>query len=150
MKENTKREPTFYIVGNPERKDEIKHIIEVEWGGINKEGINYGTYNDAYFVGLFGFASSCNLENIYFKEALKNGLMKEYKLPEKPQFKPFDKVVVKCKGCSWKPLLFGYKDNEDYWLIGYGYAPVDKTFILPYNEETAKLIGTSDNWEGCV
>lgn len=148
MKENKHREPTLFIVGNPERKDEIKHIIEEEWGGINKEGCTYGTHKDAYFVGLFGFASSCSLENIYFKEAVSRGLMKEYKLPEKPQFKPFDKVVVRdCFGL-WRVDFFSHIDNN---LQNLKFSCVGENYdiCLPYNEQTAKLIGTNDEWEGC-
>lgn len=34
MKKNAHTEPTLYIVGNEERANEIRHIIEDEWGGI--------------------------------------------------------------------------------------------------------------------
>lgn len=73
--------------------------------------------------------------------------MQEYKLPEKPQFKPFDKVVVKTNGSTWEPALFGYMEENGCWLQGYGWVYVDKSIILPYNYETAKLIGTCDEWK---
>lgn len=59
-----------------------------------------------------------------------------------PKFKPFDKVVVRIGGI-WYADIFSHKcSNEGYQCIGGCY---DK--ILPYNEETAKLIGTANNYK---
>ena len=59
--------------------------------------------------------------------------------------KPFDKVVVRCgKADKWSIDFFSYKVSNGYICTGdswFGYC-------LPYNEETAKLIGTRDNWKG--
>lgn len=59
--------------------------------------------------------------------------------------KPFDKVVVRCgKADKWSIDFFSYKVSNGYICTGdawFGYC-------LPYNEETAKLIGTTNNVEG--
>ena len=59
--------------------------------------------------------------------------------------KPFDKVVVRCgEADKWSIDFFSYKVSNGYICTGdswFGYC-------LPYNEETAKLVGTTDDWEG--
>ena len=56
--------------------------------------------------------------------------------------KPFDKVVVRCsKANKWSIDFFSYKVSNGYICTGdawFGYC-------LPYNEETAKLVGTTNN-----
>lgn len=66
-------------------------------------------------------------------------------LKPKIEFNPFDKVVVRDTECStWCADLFSHIDED------YRYACVGATwsFCIPYNEETAKLIGTTNNVEG--
>ena len=58
--------------------------------------------------------------------------------------KPFDKVVVRCgKADKWSIDFFSYKVSNGY------ICTVDAWFgyCLPYNEETAKLVGTTNNIE---
>ena len=66
-------------------------------------------------------------------------------LKKKVELKPFDKVVVRCsKADRWSIDFFGYKAPNGYICTGdawFGYC-------LPYNEETAKLIGTTKDVEG--
>ena len=61
------------------------------------------------------------------------------------ELKPFDKVVVRCNEADkWSIDLFSYKVSNGYICTGdawFGYC-------LPYNEETAKLVGTTNNVEG--
>lgn len=58
--------------------------------------------------------------------------------------KPFDKVVVRCgEADKWSIDFFSYKVSNGYICTGdawFGYC-------LPYNEETAHLLGTTDDWE---
>ena len=58
--------------------------------------------------------------------------------------KLFDKVVVRCnKADKWSIDFFSYKVSNGYICTGdawFGYC-------LPYNEETAKLVGTTDEWK---
>lgn len=65
-------------------------------------------------------------------------------LKPKIEFKPFDKVVVRdTEYSTWCADLFSHIDED------YRYACVGATwsFCIPYNEETAKLIGTTNNVE---
>ena len=59
--------------------------------------------------------------------------------------KPFDKVVIRCgKADKWSIDFFSHKTSNGYICTGdtwFGYC-------LPYNEETAKLIGTTKDVEG--
>lgn len=66
-------------------------------------------------------------------------------LKHKIEFKPFDKVLARdTEDSTWCADFFSHIDEE------YRYACVGATwdFCIPYNEEMAKLIGTTDNWEG--
>lgn len=61
--------------------------------------------------------------------------------------KPFDKVITRVDGNAiWTANIFSHIDQHgEYVTIGCvgGYP-----YCIPYNEETAKLIGTTNNWEG--
>ena len=61
--------------------------------------------------------------------------------------KPFDKVVVRCiKADKWSIDFFSYKVSNGYICTGdawFGYC-------LPYNEETAHLLGTTNNMKDQV
>lgn len=66
-------------------------------------------------------------------------------LKPKVEFKPFDKVVVRdTEYSTWCADFFSHID------VDYRYACVGATwsFCIPYNEETAKLIGTTNNVNG--
>lgn len=63
------------------------------------------------------------------------------------KFKPFDRVVVRDKETDyeWFADLFSHydADTEKFVCLGSVWA-----VCLPYNEETAKLIGTTDDYNG--
>lgn len=66
--------------------------------------------------------------------------------PIKPKWtpKPFDKVLVKDNNDNhWKCDIFSHKDSNNWYVC----VDDDYKQCIPYNEETAKLIGTTDNWE---
>ena len=65
-------------------------------------------------------------------------------VPPSP-FKPFDKVVVKNTGDVWYCDIFSHYDEDTDAFVCIG--DVWKV-CLPYNEETAKLIGTTDDYKG--
>ena len=66
-------------------------------------------------------------------------------LKQEVELKPFDKVIVRCsKADKWSIDFFSYKVPNGYICTGdarFGYC-------LPYNEETAHLLGTIDEWKG--
>lgn len=67
-------------------------------------------------------------------------------LKPKVEFKPFDKVVIRDKeDLVWFADLFSHidKENNRFACVGNFW-----NVCLPYNEETAKLIGTTNNVEG--
>lgn len=61
------------------------------------------------------------------------------------ELKPFDKVLIRDFGSqAWQVSLFGYKDSDSYYCCnGRGWNQ-----CIPYNEETAHLLGTTDEWKG--
>lgn len=66
-------------------------------------------------------------------------------LKPKIELKPFDKVVVRCgEADKWSIDFFSHKISNGYICTGDAYFG----YCLPYNEETAKLIGTTNNVEG--
>jgi hypothetical protein len=68
-------------------------------------------------------------------------------LPKKCEFKPFDKVLGRNEKYDvWEAELFShYREKSQYPFrcIGFG-----RKYCIPYNEETAHLLGTTDDWEG--
>lgn len=61
------------------------------------------------------------------------------------EFKPFDRVLVRDgnDGC-WHADIFSHKnkDRGRYYCTGYEWRQ-----CIPYNDQTAHLLGTTDNWE---
>lgn len=73
-------------------------------------------------------------------------------LKPKVELKPFDRCIWKirnCEGSIWKASFVSYVDE-------YGATPMDMSIdddlvnliILPYNDQTKLLVGTTDEWEG--
>ena len=102
--------------------------------------------------------SICHLATEEEKQQLFDALAKENKAwdAEKKQIvdlkpkwtpKPFDRVVTRVDDDAiWTANIFSHIDQYgEYNTIGCvgGYP-----YCLPYNEDTAKLIGTTDDWKG--
>ena len=68
-------------------------------------------------------------------------------LKPKCEFKPFDKVLGRNeKGEVWEAELFShYKEESRYPFCCIGFS---RKYCIPYNKETAHLLGTTDDWEG--
>lgn len=73
-------------------------------------------------------------------------------LKPKCEFKPFDRCIWKirnCEGSIWKASFVSYVD--EYGAIPMGVS-IDENLvnliILPYNDQTKLLVGTTDEWEG--
>jgi hypothetical protein len=58
--------------------------------------------------------------------------------------KPFDRVITRTPDTPWTANFFSHIDSDGVKNC------IDDRYLmcLPYNEETAKLIGTTDDWEG--
>ena len=114
--------------------------------------------NLTYFVCCDKEISILRQATDYEKSQLFDALAKEGKawnaerkaiVDFKPKWtpKPFDKVMTRVDGNAiWSANIFSHIDqNGEYVTIGCiaGYP-----YCLPYNDETAKLIGTTNNWRG--
>lgn len=58
--------------------------------------------------------------------------------------KPFDRVITRTPDTPWTANFFSHIDSDGIKNC------IDDRYImcLPYNDETAKLIGTTNNWRG--
>nr|DAG99624.1 MAG TPA: hypothetical protein [Crassvirales sp.] len=66
-------------------------------------------------------------------------------LKSKIELKPFDKVLSRrCSEDYW--VLNFYSHKADYYHICIDGS--SNLYCIPYNEETAHLLGTTDDWEG--
>lgn len=104
-----------------------------------------------FFEGKMNFATDSEKQQL-FGALAKEGKAWDAKkkmlvdLKPKVEFKPFDKVVVRDKeDLVWFADLFSHidKENNRFACVGNFW-----NVCLPYNEETAKLIGTTNNVEG--
>ena len=73
-------------------------------------------------------------------------------LKPKCEFKPFDRCIWKirnCEGSIWQASFVSYVD--EYGAIPIGMS-IDEDLvnliILPYNDQTKLLVGTTDEWKG--
>lgn len=68
-------------------------------------------------------------------------------LKPKCEFKPFDKVLGRNeKDDVWEAELFShYREESQYPFRCIGFS---RKYCIPYNEKTAHLLGTTDDWEG--
>ena len=65
--------------------------------------------------------------------------------PKVDVLKPFDKVLVRdSESDKWRANLFDYIDKDRYYHCVYA----NWAYCIPYNEETAHLLGTTDEWKG--
>ena len=103
-----------------------------------------------FFGGKMNFATDSEKQQLFdalAKEGKRWDIEKKQIVDLKLKWtpKPFDKVVVRCgKADKWSIDFFSYKVSNGYICTGdawFGYC-------LPYNEETAKLIGTTKDVEG--
>lgn len=63
--------------------------------------------------------------------------------------KPFDRVITRVNDDAiWTANIFSHIDRHGKYVTLGCISGYDHYHCLPYNEETAKLIGTTNNWEG--
>lgn len=68
-------------------------------------------------------------------------------LLKKCEFKPMDWCLMRDKKETWKLCQFSFFDDGDYEAF---YNAVGGNWFdecIPYNEETAHLLGTTDEWK---
>lgn len=138
--------------------DRVIFIAAIKDDIVSKALINvrYEDYEVNYNEYRFGHNRKLRLATDSEKKQLFSALKKEGKrwdsekkqivdLKPKVKLKPFDKVIVRCsKADKWSIDFFSYKVSNGYICTGdawFGYC-------LPYNEETAHLLGTTNEWKG--
>ena len=122
--------------------------------------INKDTYDNLFFANEFIQSNEYNIRYATEEEKhqLFDALAKEGKawdaetkliidLKPKVELKPFDKVITRNAADDvWTANIFSHMDSHGEYVtiacVG-GY-----TYCLPYNEDTAKLIGTTKDVEG--
>lgn len=140
--------------------DKVIFIAAIKDDIVSKALINvrYEDYDVHYNEYRFGRNRSLRLATDSEKQQLFSALANEGKAWDaekkqvvdlKPKWtpKPFDRVITRNAADDvWTANFFSHMDSHGEYVtiacVG-GY-----TYCLPYNEETAKLIGTTNNWEG--
>ena len=129
----------------------------VRWG---KYYIGFSFNNDGKLIQTFeNYRADCSSDRLATdeeKQQLFSSLAKEGKawdaekkqivdLKPKHEFKPFDKVIVRREdnGNIWQANIFSHIVEKGYYACIMGVW----SDILPYNEETAKLVGTTKSLE---
>ena len=148
----TKKIGSEYIIIN-KLSEEAKTVFYVAYNLSSKNIF----CNLTYFVCSDKEISILRQATDYEKSQLFDALAKKNKAWDsekkaivnlKPKWtpKPFDKVMTRVDGNAiWSANIFSHIDqNGEYVTIGCiaGYP-----YCLPYNEETAHLIGTTDEWK---
>lgn len=157
-----KTQPEFkdgdIVVAEDNYYDRIIFIAAIKDDIVSKALINvrYEDYKVNYNEYRFGHNRNLRLATDSEKKQLFSAIEKEGKrwdsdkksivdLKTKVELKPFDKVVVRCSEADrWSIDFFSHKVHNGYICTGdawFGYC-------LPYNEETAHLLGTTDEWKG--
>lgn len=137
-------------------------ILRSEYKDGDERAFYYAFYNvdDKYTLDEYGNTKvhySLRLATDSEKQQLFDALAKEGKAwdaekkqivdlkPKVDELKPFDKVLVRdSESDKWRANLFGYIDKDGYYHCVYA----NWAYCIPYNEETAHLLGTTDEWKG--
>lgn len=73
-------------------------------------------------------------------------------LKQKVELKPFDRCIWKirnCEGSIWQASFVSYVDEYGATPMGISIdEDLVNLIILPYNDQTKLLVGTTDEWEG--
>ena len=136
---------------------EKKNENNICWG---KYYIGFSFNNEGKRIQIFkNYTADCSSDRLATdseRQQLFSALEKEGKawdaekkeivdLKPKCEFKPFDKVLVRCgKSDKWSIDFFSHKVSDGYICAGDTWFE----YCIPYNEETAHLLGTTDEWEG--
>lgn len=159
-----KTQPEFkdgdIVVAEDNYYDRIIFIAAIKDDIVSKALINvrYEDYKVNYNEYRFGHNRNLRLATDSEKQQLFNALTKEGKywdtekkqivdFKPKCEFKPFDKVLGRNKKDEvWEAELFShYREESQYPFRCIGFS---RKYCIPYNEETAYLLGTTDEWKG--
>lgn len=157
-----KTQPEFkdgdIVVAEDNYYDRIIFIAAIKNDIVSKALINvrYEDYKVNYNEYKFGHNRNLRLATDSEKQQLFDTLTKEGKywdtekkqivdLKPKVELKPFDKVLVRdFSKDKWSISFFSFKKKDLYICINH----CSWNQCIPYNEETAHLLGTTDDWKG--
>ena len=138
-------------------------ILRSEYKDGDERAFYYAFYNtdDKFTIAEYGCTRihySLRLATDSEKQQLFDALAKKGKtwdsekkaivdLKPKCEFKPFDKVLGRNEKYDvWEAELFShYREESKYPFRCIGFS---RKYCIPYNEDTAHLLGTTDDWEG--
>lgn len=128
----------FYAGWSDNTIDKVVYnsFISPENSSIRKEQLRYATKEEKqqFFKALAKEGKAWDAEKKMIVE-----------LKPKVELKPFDKVLVRdTKYSEWQADFFSNIDEDNRFVC----VGATWSFCIPYNEETAKLIGTTNNVEG--
>lgn len=113
---------------------------------------NSHCYDTAYYTLV---SEEEALEFIKSVEEINNGKLNRetLEIEKQAEFKPFDKVLVRdYLEDRWMPNFFSRYDGTSEYkygcIAGNSDNVVFSKYCIPYNEETAHLLGTTDEWKG--
>lgn len=151
----------FFKRGDLVCRDDGIYAIFDDWVDNNytkfKTTIDYSTFKQAYstnaicdtkyFVKVthtqkMGFITCVER---YFKGKYNPNTLQVDSIKFKCEFKPFDKVLVRDRSNQkWKVDMFSYYSQEE---DNFPYQCISNCFryCIPYTEQTAHLVGTTDN-----
>ena len=142
----------YYIQGNKEKADQIKAAFEKLGVASNANRYNYKNDYVLYFS-AGGMMHMIDTNSSWANIIKTHPDYKELKLP-KPHynianFKPFDRVLVRCSNdeewmiefyCKYDTLVHT-SPHRDYPFMGIGDS---YSQCIPYNDDTMHLLGTTD------
>ena len=143
-----KQSQKVWIKGNANRGKEVIRILE-DLGGENIDSCQGHDPNMIYFIN-----HNEDIDTIEITHVFANIIMEQYKeielpkIKDKYKFKSFDKVLTRDHWDEeWVCNIFSHinNDREDYQYICI--ADFASKYCIPYNEETAKLLGTTIDYE---
>lgn len=114
-------------------------------------------YNDDPICKEIRFATEEEKQQLFEALAKKNKAWDAEKkaivdLKPKCEFKPFDRCIWKirnCEGSIWQASFVSYVDEYGATPIGMSIdEDLVNLIILPYNDQTKLLVGTTDEWKG--
>lgn len=109
---------------------------------INQEKVRYATEEEKETIKLAILESG--MPFIYYRDILERIFGIEGCMMY--EFEPFDRVLVREDGSSnWCANIFSHKDykkTHPYCCVNGWYK-----YCIPYNDKTAHLLGTTENWE---
>ena len=116
--------------------------------------LTYGTKVDGNEKSIYHLATEEEKQQLFTalaKEGKAWDAEKKQIVDLKPKWtpKPFDRVITRVNDDAiWTANIFSHIDRHGKYVTIGCISGYDHYHCLPYNEETAKLIGTTNNWEG--